>query len=143
MKRTCKFFAVAIAAIMTIGTVTLVSCDKDDSTITTESQVVSGDVAPATKKKVNVDIDIKDSQGRTWHVKGWVDVSLSGVKAYNIDITDPNGNTTHFEGTVKSLPGGGFNVSGTLTDENGNVIIITKDMEQFLIELTDYVQANY
>lgn len=37
MKRTCKFFAVAIAAIMTIGTVTLVSCDKDDSTITTES----------------------------------------------------------------------------------------------------------
>lgn len=31
MKKSFKFFAVAIAAIMTIGTVTLVSCDKEDS----------------------------------------------------------------------------------------------------------------
>lgn len=31
MKTNFKFFAVAIAAIMTIGTVTLVSCDKEDS----------------------------------------------------------------------------------------------------------------
>ena len=30
MKRNFKIFAVAIAAIMTIGTVTLVSCDKED-----------------------------------------------------------------------------------------------------------------
>lgn len=31
MKKTSKFFAVAIAAIMTIGTVTLVSCDKTEN----------------------------------------------------------------------------------------------------------------
>lgn len=77
------------------------------------------------------------------HVEGWVDVNLSGVKAYNIDITDPDGNKIHFEGKVKSLPGGGYNFNGVLTDEKGDVIIMTTDIQQFLIELTDYVQENY
>lgn len=45
MKKTFKFFAVAIAAIMTIGSVTLVSCDKEDSVVNHETKPITK-VAP-------------------------------------------------------------------------------------------------
>lgn len=45
MKRNFKIFAVAIAAIMTIGSVTLVSCDKDDATTTTTGTTTTNTVA--------------------------------------------------------------------------------------------------
>lgn len=143
MKNNFKKMAVAIAATMTIGSISLVSCDKESSGITTESQITSEDVVPATKKKFKVDIHIKDSQGRTWHIKGWVDCSLTGIKAYDIEVIDPDGKKIIFKGEVKSLPNGGYNVGGTLTDEMGNVIIMTQDIEQVLIELTEFIQANY
>lgn len=42
MKKNIKFFAVAIAAIMTIGSVAFVSCQKEYSTAQNNQTVLSG-----------------------------------------------------------------------------------------------------
>lgn len=55
MKRTFKFFAVAIAAIMTIGTVTLVSCDKDE-TAKTESRQISNNAKTTPQNEDNLSV---------------------------------------------------------------------------------------
>jgi hypothetical protein len=99
-------------------------------------------------KRIKVDTWVKDTKGQSWHVTGWVDVSIgfSGVSISDYDITlTGNGHSYHFQGKVKrtQLKNGEIEnvIDGTLI-ENDKTLEITEDIKSILINCNEEIMKN-
>lgn len=99
-------------------------------------------------KRIKVDTWIKDTNGLSWHVTGWVDVSIgfSGVSISDYDITlTGNGHSYHFQGKVKrtQLKNGEIkNVIDGILIENNKTLEITEDIKSVLINCNEEIIKN-
>lgn len=108
MKSYLKKITMAFAAIMTIGSFVLASCDKTDE-IMPQNQVTAGtdaqytkDVAPTTPEAwFIIDQWWTDSQGQLWHVKGSGTFQSANKVCLKIKFNMPNGTIGTFDGTAE------------------------------------------
>lgn len=79
-----KVFTVAFVAVMAFGSLTFVSCDKDNDAINPQSYTgvpslkTNTPPAPTPQAIFLIDECFHDSMGRYWHMKGsgsWIDVN--------------------------------------------------------------------
>lgn len=140
MNKKFRKSVIAVAAILTVGTVAFVACEKDE--IVTEQPSVI-ETRASTKYEITIDRDFRDSTGRIWHVKGTIKLEKWGKVSYNVDVTDPNGEVAHFEGTIFRTSYGTYRTEGVLIAEDGSILPMTDEMQHFFIEFTDYVLENY
>lgn len=136
MKSNFKKFSVAIAAIMTIGTVTLVSCDKENDIV--NSEIADGSrTEVASTKDSHIKYTFYDQHGRKWTVEGTIDIHyFKETVDYDVVLTDPDGNRYHFSGTISFATGGNGQINGTLTDMDGKIIVIDDYFSEALFTLT-------
>lgn len=132
MKKYSKFFAVALTAVMAIGSIAFVSCDKENELLNPQDQTVVSTDNPTTKKIYPIDEDFKDAQGQVWHVKGHGHNLNYCTVELDVNICYPNGTIRHFTGTVKILPDGTCSVIGC-------PIRLTPELIQFLTEYVSYL----
>ncbi len=75
MKQNFKFYPVALAALMALGSLTAVSCDKENDVINPQTE----QVAPSTKTlQFQINERFTDSMGRRWIMDGtgqWLNVN--------------------------------------------------------------------
>lgn len=87
---------------------------------------------------VEFDFPFTDKKGKTWRVRGKIAIDTKqNVVVYDITLTTPKGKEFRFVGTVFYIAADGSRVEGDLTDMNGKPVEITKDVHEFLIELTE------
>lgn len=101
-------------------------------------------------KRIKVNEYIKDTKGNTWHIYGWVDVSIGwgGVEIVDYDIHMVSGNTHyHFQGRIASQRdeegGVRYTLSGNLTDVNsGTEVEIDDNIKSVLYNLHESIIRN-
>ncbi|WP_294221136.1 MULTISPECIES: hypothetical protein [Chryseobacterium] len=101
-------------------------------------------------KKIKIDEYITDTNGTSWHIYGWVDVSVgwSGPKINHYDIhMVGGGHHYHFQGKIMQEQGANGDIKntidGTLTDdEKGTKIEIDNNLQNVLYQLNDNVIKN-
>ena len=72
MKKRYNFIALVVAAVMTIGSVTLASCDKEADNINPQNQIAATmDNHSSKGLQFFVDEWFHDSTGHCWHIKGY------------------------------------------------------------------------
>lgn len=75
MKMSLKFYSVAIAALMALSSLAFVSCDKENDSITPNTEQVSND---SKSLQFQVDEVFRDSMERYWNMHGtgsWINVN--------------------------------------------------------------------
>lgn len=97
-------------------------------------------------KKIQLDYTIKDVNGTSWHIYGWVDVSigLGGISINHYDVhLVGGGNHYHFVGKMATQGNGSTDIDGLLEDViNKKTIDIDGDMKTLLIQINDDVIKN-
>ncbi len=129
-----KIFTLAFLAVMTLGSLTFVSCDKENDAI--DNQIEQS--VPKDAEYVNFPIDpmnFTDSNGAIWTV--WGSYELLGRRGIRFDIKfHPTFTTSrviirHFVGTVM------FELDGTYTITGGD-FRITPEISVFLRDFARY-----
>ncbi|WP_027379927.1 hypothetical protein [Chryseobacterium daeguense] len=101
-------------------------------------------------KKIKIDEYITDTSGTTWHIYGWVDVSIgwSGprINSYDVHMVG-GGHHYHFVGKVsrEKTPEGSVitGMEGSVTDEDtGGNVEIDSNIKALIFELDNNVTAN-
>ncbi len=101
-----KVFTVAFVAVMAFGSLTFVSCDKDNDAINPQSYTgvpsLKTNTPPNSTPQAIFLIDeyFHDSMGRCWHIKGngsWLDVN-GGRNGVHLDVKfrDRGGSGTYY-----------------------------------------------
>jgi hypothetical protein len=69
----------------------------------------------AYSKIIKFDRTVTGTNGCTWRLTGWIDVSLvpPGIEHYDVWVTDCHGNKTHFVGMAINPNNGNGNGNGT------------------------------
>lgn len=61
-------------------------------------------------KKIQIDITVTDSNGKTWVIKGWIEVDMCcppSLEHWDVWVTDGDGNKHHFTGMAYQGGNGG------------------------------------
>lgn len=106
MKKYFKFFSVALAAFMALGSLALVSCDKENDVINPQTSMDDPSLktttppTPTPDARFLINEVFHDSMGRCWHIKGsgkWLNVN-GGRNGVHLDIkfTDRGGSGTYY-----------------------------------------------
>lgn len=127
-----------------IGFTTLVSANVSNLT-PVDSKIVNSQ-SDNLFKKIKIDETITDTNGTSWHIYGWVDVSIgwSGPKINSYDIHMVGGGQHyHFQGRIIQEGTGNGDIKntidGTLTDEKGGIVEIDGNIKTLLYQLNDKV----
>ena len=101
-----QLFCMAFAAIMTIGSIIFVSCDKTEdimsqnqTTASTYTQYTKDTPAPTPEAWFIINQWWTDSQGQLWHVKGSGTFQSANKVCLKIKFNMPNGTIGTFDGT--------------------------------------------
>ena len=119
MKKSIKFYSVVLAALMAVGSLMIVSCDKENDAVNPQTeQVATKDVTAPSQFPINEQI-FTDMNGTTWKVWGGYGQIL-GRRAIKLDIkfyelyTPSRVAIKHFVGTVAFELNGSCNINGSL-----------------------------
>ncbi|SMP35660.1 hypothetical protein [Chryseobacterium profundimaris] len=99
-------------------------------------------------KRIKIDEYVTDVSGTTWHIYGWVDVSIgwSGPKINHYDIhMVGGGHHYHFQGKVaqeKQSDGSIKNSFDGVLTENDSPVEVDSNIENLLYQLNDNVIKN-
>ena len=129
----------AFAAIMTIGSIVFMSCNKADDFMPQNQPTANADEvslkATPTDEATPVFIINQwwtDSQGQLWHVKGSGSFQSENKVYLNIKFNMPNGTIGTFEGTAEwMLPNDACVVKG--------VTKVTPEIKAFITEFSWYL----
>ncbi len=139
MKKSIKFYPVALAALMALGSLTAVSCDKENDVINPQTEQET----PALKRWFDIDpMDFTDATGTVWQVKGRGHIHNPGKEiAFDIRFNHAFSSAAaerpriwDFYGIVT------FDAHGnhTITLTGVNDYYIPSDVEEFLCEFAKY-----
>ena len=101
-------------------------------------------------KKIQINEYITDTNGTTWHIYGWVDVSISwsGPKINHYDVHMVGGSHHyHFQGKITQEQSSNGDVKNIIDgvlieEERGTVVEIDSNLESVLYQLNDGVIKN-
>ena len=139
MKKSINFFAVAFAAIVMLGSITLASCQKEDLSVLENQKGIQSE-APAlknTKKIFPINQYFTDSEGTLWYVWGEGHGMNTSTIAFDIKFRHAFGSATAdnrvwaFDGTVKIYPDGSCQITGA-------TFRMTPELERFFHDFACY-----
>ncbi len=136
MKKFFKFYSVALAALMAFGSLTFVSCDKENDIVNPQTeQVATKNVNDGAHFPIELQ-NFTDSNGTTWTVWGGY-YELLGRRAIKFDIkfyptNSPNRVVIrHYVGTVT------FDLNGNCEITSGD-FRMTTEIKDFLRDFARY-----
>ena len=97
MKHTLKTIPLALAALMAVGSLAVVSCDKENDVINPQTE----QVAPSTKTlQFQINERFNDSMGRSWSIRGtgqWLNVNGGRNGVYlEVKFRERSGDRTYY-----------------------------------------------